>query len=132
MTKEEWDDVEKTVMTRFGRVKLLCDGYQLRLGLVKLSAMKLGIGMWINGEINVEWMQADCEERRRFFRPYTRSVWSAPQLAQLKKFSKKQLQNSGLDIGKTFTTYYPWWTSFKPLKAHLIKNNTSIELAPES
>ena len=76
-------------------------------------------------------MKADCEERRRFFRPYTRTVWSKSQLDMFKKLSKKQLQNRGIDPGKTFTTYYPWWTSFKALKAHLLKNNTSIELAPE-
>jgi hypothetical protein len=49
----------------------------------------------------------------------------------IKKMTPKQLKNRGIDAGKTCTMYYPWWTSFKALKSHLIKNNASIELDPE-
>lgn len=133
MTKMQWEAVEKNLMNNYGKEVLICDGYSLQLGLRKIAEMKLAIAFSVNGKGDyVEWMQTDCEERRRFFRPYTRSVWSRPQLDLFKKLSKKQLQNRGLDPKKTFTTYYPWWTSFKALKSHLIKHNTSIELAPES
>ncbi len=131
MTKTEWDAVDKN-LKQGSKVTLICDGYNLKLGIRRLSEMRLGIAFSINGKSDyLEWMQVDCEERRRFFRPYTRSVWSKPQLGMFKKWSKKQLQNRGVDPGKTFTTFYPWWTSFKALKSHLLKNNTSIELSPE-
>ncbi|MFZ2949535.1 MAG: hypothetical protein WA003_08620 [Desulfuromonadaceae bacterium] len=132
MTKAQWDAVEKSLTHQYAKVVLICDGFSLQLGIRKIAEMKLAIAFSVNGRGDyVEWMKTDCEERRRFFRPYTRSVWSKPQLDMMKKMTKKQLQNRSLDPGKTFTTYYPWWTSFKTLKSHLIKNNTSIELAPE-
>lgn len=132
MTKTEWEAVGKSLLSQAARVVLICDGYRLQLRITRIAEMKLAITFSINDLSDyLEWMQADCEERRRFFRPYTRSVWSKSQLDMFKKLSKKQLQNRSIDPGKTFTTYYPWWTSFKALKSHLIKHNTSIELEAE-
>jgi len=132
MTKTEWEAIEKSLMTQAARVVLVCDGYRLQLRITRIAEMKLAIGFSINGGSDyLEWMKTDCEERRRFFRPYTRSVWNKSQLDMFKKLSKKQMQIRVVDPGKTFTTFYPWWNSFKALKSHLIKHNTSIELEAE-
>lgn len=131
MTKEQWQEVEKSLMHLYEPVKLICDGYNLTLRLTR-NKMQLVIAFYVNGRMTPEWMDQDCEERRRFFRPAKHSVWTASQKAQIAKMSKKQLKRLNIDPGKHVVFHYPWWTSFKSLKAHLVKFNTSIELAPET
>lgn len=131
MTKEEWKVAEDQLNRPMQSVHLLCDGYKLTLRLERYK-MKLIIAFYVNGEIKGAWLNDDCEERRRFCRPVKKSCWTAKHLALMKKASKRQLKRLGVDPNEHFIIHYPWWTSFKTLKSHLIKNNTSIELAPEA
>lgn len=128
MTKEEWNKVERSMSSVYGRITLLCDGYRLTLetGLCK---RKLVTTIYVNGEWKGAWLLNDCEERRRFFRPVKSLVWK-PKI--LKGVSKRTMKAMGIDPKETNTFYDSFWPSFRPLKAHLIKNNTSIELAQES
>lgn len=128
MTKAEWDTVEKSMMSPWGRVSLICDGYRLTLetGLFK---RKLSTIVYVNGEWKGAWLINDCEERRRFFRPVKRLAWR-PKM--LKGISKRSLKSLNIDPKEVHIAYDSTWGAFRSLKAHLIKNNTSIELAPES
>ncbi|TEB10024.1 hypothetical protein Pmgp_02719 [Pelotomaculum propionicicum] len=106
-----------------------CDGYEVTLRLGRISQFKNAILVYINGEVRGEWLLKDCEERRRFFQPVKRSVLSRKTCSGLRKISKKLRQKAGLpDPDAKYTYYCPYWTSFKSLKRHLIKNNDSIEL----
>lgn len=127
MTKAEWEQVEERLTRQLIPVALMCDGYHLTLKIER-SGMKLLIVAYINGTLKGEWVIAESEECRRFFRPVKKSVWSAKALARMKKMSKRQLKEYGLDPDETVTAYYPWWTSVKALKSHLLKHNESIEL----
>lgn len=127
LTKEEWAQVEERLMRQFSPVALMCDGYHLTLKLQR-TGMKLVIAFFVNGFMKGAWMGVECEERRRFFRPVKKSCWSAKNRARMKKESKRNLKALGVDPAETFTVHYPWWTSFKALKSHLQKHNTSIEL----
>ena len=93
--------------------------------------MKLVIAFYVNGSCKGKWMQEDCEERRRFFRPVKKSAWNAKSRLAMQKMSKRMLKRMNVDPAETFTVHYPWWTSFKALRSHLVKHNTSIELAPD-
>ena len=128
MTKEEWDKVESSMQSPWGRASLLCDGFKVTLetGLYK---RKLSSMVYVNGVFKGAWMLEDCEERRRFFRPIKKLVWRKK---ITKGFSKKTLKSLNIDPAETRIGFSPEWTSFRSLKSHLIKNNTSIELAPEA
>lgn len=127
MTKAEWEQVEERLTRQLIPVALMCDGYHLTLQ-IKRSGMKLLIVPYVNGVLKGTWFTAESEERRRFFRSVKKSVWSTKARARMEKMSKRQLEAYGLDPGETVTAYYPWWTSVKALKSHLLKHNESIEL----
>lgn len=127
MIKEEWDKVEKSMQSPWGSISLLCDGYRLTLQ-TSIYKRKLATITYINGEWRGAWLLNDCEERRRFFRPVKLLAWR-PKM--LKGISKRTLKSINIDPKEIRISYDSQWGSFRSLKAHLLKNNTSIELAPE-
>ena len=129
MTKQDWAYVEGRLKKQYHRVGLNCDGYRVSLLLSRVGDFELAITVFVNGEINGSWLVNDCEERRRFMKPTTKYVMSAKDhKSWVKDFGKRWLKAHGTDVDKTYTSYLPWWKSFRSLKAHLIKNNSSIEL----
>lgn len=132
MTPQDWKEVEKRLENFWLPVKLKCDEYELTLRLERINQFKNAILVYVNGLMKVKWMTEDCEERRRFFRPKKQSAYSQKQKAALRKMSKRLRQKAGLpDPDDTYTYYIPYWTSFKALKSHLIKNNSNIQLVRE-
>lgn len=127
MTKEEWAQVEEQLKHQFDPVTLICDGYRLTLRLSRIKAMSLGITVFVNDELCGRWMIDDCEERKRFFRSQAMSVYSAKSKRTFRGISAKTLKSMGIDLKKTFTGYSFYWTSFRALRAHLIKHNESIQ-----
>lgn len=127
MTKEQWDKVDRSMQSPYGRVSLLCDGFKITVetGLYK---RKLSSIIYVNGLFKGAWMLEDCEERRRFFRPIKTLVWRRK---LTKGISKRMLKSLNIDPTETRIAFSAEWSSFRSLKAHLLKNNTSIELAPE-
>jgi len=127
MTKEDWDKVDRSMQSPYGRSSLLCDGFEITIetGLYK---RKLSSIIYVNGHFKGAWLLEDCEERRRFLRPVKRLVWKKK---ITKGFSKRSLKSLNIDPTEVRICFSHEWTSFRSLKAHLIKNNTSIELAPE-
>lgn len=127
LTKEEWAQVEERLTRQFTPVALMCDGYHLALQLKRVG-MRLVIAPYVNGVMKGEWLTAESEECRRFFRPVKKPVWKAESRARMKKMSKRHLKQLGVNPDETITVYYPWWTSVKALESHLQKHNESIEL----
>lgn len=104
----------------------MCDGYEVTLLLGPISQFKNALLVYIGGEIRGKWLSEDCEERRRFFRSVTKSLFSPKERAAWKKLSKKT--RIELEERAKYTTYYSYWTSFGALKSHFIKHNSKIEL----
>lgn len=133
MISQDWKEAEKCLHSLYSFVKLKCDGYEVTLALRTISQFKNAILVYVNGVMKGEWMTKDCEERRRFFRPVAKSIYSQKQKAALKKISKKLRKKYGLaDPEAKYTSYYPYWTSFRALKGHLIKHNRDIELVRDA
>ena len=131
MTKIEWDVVEGRLRNVYHPVKLNCDGFIVGLSLVQLTIYRNVISILsVNGCFMGKWILEDCEERRRFLRPRVTSVFDY--LRKDRRISKKLLKTVGVDPGKKFTSYWPYWTSFSSLKRHLIANNESIMLIDQS
>lgn len=129
MTPKDWKEVGESLKLFYSTVKLRCDGYEVTLLLGRISQFKNAILIYINGVVKGEWLSKDCEERRRFFRPVTKSLFSRKEKSSWKKLSKKTRLE--LEAKCRYTSYYSYWTSFRALKSHLIKNNDNIELIRE-
>jgi hypothetical protein len=130
MTKAEWNQVKASLSFAYGHVELLVDGYKLTLAVQKAAALKYEITPYVNGEFKGIWLHNKTEEAVRFMCPKTVSLFKPADKKRLTKgLSKKTIKEWLPNIDEK-RTYYVWgWASFASLKAHLIKNNKSIELA---
>lgn len=128
MNAADWAKVEASMESPYGIISLLCDGFLLTLqsGLHK---KRIETCVYVNGVMKGSYFVDDCEERRRFMRPVKHLRWKQK---TLKGFSKKTLKSLNIDPTEHWISYSCFWGSFRSLKAHLIKNNVSIELAPEA
>ena len=126
MTAGDWKEIEEKLKSFYSIVKLRCDGYEISIVFERVGQFKNAIVVYVGGKIKGEWLMAECEESRRFFRKVTRSLLTQKQKAALKKMSKKFQNEFGLK--STYSYYTASWTSFKSLKKHLVENNKSIEL----
>ncbi len=127
-TEEQWKIVEEKLFGCFGMVKLLIDGYEVLLMIHRIGKMQLAIAVYINGQIKGEYLDKGSEESRRFYFLKKRYVMSLKYRQKVKRLSKRVREGLILHEDDVVTYYYPWWTSFKSLRRHLIKNNESIEL----
>ncbi|EES73465.1 hypothetical protein POTG_01760 [Paenibacillus sp. oral taxon 786 str. D14] len=126
VSAQDWKDIERRLKGFYDPVKLVCDGYELTLILQRTGQFTNAIAVYINGKIDGKWLIEDCEERRRFFCPKSRSFYSRKDMANIKKISKRMFRE--MQAKNKYVYYEPFWTSFRSLKNHLIKNNKSIEL----
>lgn len=127
MTSEEWLLAEKSTLYSYDGCKLMIDGYGVELRLEPETLYKKHIAVYVNGKIEGKWLFDDCEERRRFFQPRTRTISKNKAQKELfKRLSKKQ--QSIWNEKSKYTYYWPYWGNFASLKRHLIANNKSIEL----
>ncbi len=126
VTAQDWKEIEKRLTSFFDQVKLICDGYELTLMLRPIKQFKNAITVYVNGKIEGRWFVEECEERRRFLCPKSKSFYSKKDMADFKKISKRIFKE--MQAKNKYVYYEPYWTSFRALKSHLIKNNTSIEL----
>lgn len=125
MTKEEWEYAEKRLYNTYSRLQLKVDDYDVSIVVEPLKPLKNVLVVYVNGEWKGKWLSEDCEERRRFFQKHTGNILSRKEQKRLAR-EKKAVREA---VGKTtYDWYSPYWTSFRSLKSHLIKNNKSIEL----
>ena len=129
MTKEEWDEVQRHLTFPGTTVHMKIDGYDISAQLQRhtSTSLKYDIMIYVNGYFKGEWMVNDCEIRNRFYCKRTHDTMSRKDKERLKKASKavKKLVE---EHGHKYDIYYPYWTSFRSMKSHFIKNNSSIEL----
>ena len=134
MTAEDWKDAEKMLSTILGHIKLRIDGYNVSIGYVKETPTKYCLAVYIDGVFKSEWLINDCEIRKRFCRKIKKQVLSSKEKSKLiNEIGKKAFELFCKENpNKLYYTYYePYFGSFRTLKAHLIKNNLSIELVRE-
>lgn len=131
MTPEQWQEIEKKLSHPWGiPVRLRVDGYDLTLAVRARKPLRFVICPFVNGYFRGEWLvhnQAGewCEEARRFLPLKKRHLFSP---ARIKRLGKKL----GKKLDKTYEHREPFFTAFAALKRHLIANNESIELVPET
>ena len=104
MREAEWDFMEDRLLFRHKPVGLCCDGHYVIFAPIKFRALGslILLALPFDRPKNEVWNHTDCEAYRRFGRRIFKTKFRSPA-----------------------------WFSFKELKAHLINNNSSIELEPE-
>ncbi len=130
MTVEEWTIVERKLSVPFGSVKLKIDGYIVEvIRSASTVEYSLNVHVYINQKQIFDWYLCCPDAQRRFGRYRKEYILLTARKKKIlkrkrEKFFKriKRLQLQTLEI------YYPYWTSFRSMKSHFIKNNKSIEL----
>ena len=130
MTNEEWQKVKEKLVPPFGHVKLTVDGYRVSVGYVRTGETKYSLAVYIDGIFKGEWLSEDCEIRRRFCHCSQKQLFTGNEKKKLiGKIGKREYEKlMKRDPRMYYTVYEPYFGSFRTLKAHLIKNNKSIEL----
>jgi hypothetical protein len=127
LTKEQKEELIKTLSFPWGNVGLLCDGDKITLSVRQVKPLKFEIHMYVNGWFKGEWMQANKPVReQRYLRKSVRQLYSAATKAKAekdcgKRFVKKHLSG-------TITLFDPTWSSGRAVIAHLCKVCDSIEI----
>ncbi len=129
MTNEDWKRIEEQLSYPLGRAKMIIDGYNVTLACEPEKPLHYVIMVYIDGEFRAKWVMEDCDIRRKFCSRHTKCFLDQKTRNRLKR-EKKAFREK---VKKQFTTeyYLPYWNSFKMMKSHFIKNNSSIELAKE-
>lgn len=126
MTAEEWKICEEHLSDYYGIVRLKIDGYNVTLSVVPAAHLRQEIMIYIDGKFKAEWLINDCEIRRRFCNKHRKCFYSQSDTKKIKRM-RKELREKALE-NAYYYWYEPCWQSFRSLKSHLIKNNSSIEL----
>lgn len=124
MTKEQWKAVEqKVLLYPYTIAKLQADGHVLSLSMQR-QKMRLVIVVYVDGKIDFNWLNEDCEIRQKFFQLRKRSLLTRKDRERLKR-EKKSIREE-ITAQATYYSYSPYWTSFTALRRHLEKNCESI------
>ena len=122
-TKGQWENMRRELSGALGRADLKIDGFDVSLH-VEIHSMKLVIAVYVDGGFKGMWLTHDCDQRRRFMHERKSYVWSAKD-----RKSRTMIKLIGKEkLTRQVSFYYPWFTSFRTLKSHLIKNNENIKV----
>jgi hypothetical protein len=129
MTKEDWDRLAGGLHYGFRTHDLLIDGFKIKLLTTTKGhnplVREINI-ISINGENGWNFREDEII-RTRFLKKEIKCFMSPKYLNAFRKGKERDAEK----LRCTRTHYVPLWTSFKALKAHLIKNNKEISLAKE-
>lgn len=129
LSKEQKDQAIAKLSRPWGRVDLLCDGYQIALSVERSKGITYRVMTYINGFFKGEWMFAkdECPEQK-FMRKSVRPACSAKHKQEMEKLLGKRLIAKDPYYTKTFTNYMPDWASGKAAINHLCKVCDSVQV----
>lgn len=127
MTEEEWNNIEIRLYDSREIVNLQVDEYELTL-IVQREKNKLNLFVYVNGQFKFEWLNEDCDIRKRFYCQSTHCLISNKEICKITKNKKSQQR---IKEHNSFVSYSPYWNSFNKFKRHLIANNQNICLSPK-
>lgn len=128
MIAAEWQKVENKLSMPYSIVGLNIDGYIVSISTEKISNLKYGYMVYVDGKFNYKWALEDTDIRKRFYQKHKKNLISNKELKELKKIRKSFDKKTANDDKLVYSYYTPYWTSFRSLKLHFIKNNKLIEL----
>lgn len=131
MTADEWKKAEQMLRPPYGHAKFLIDGYNVIVEMQLTSSTKFSFVVFVDGVFKGEWLTEDCDIRRRFCYKGRRTLLTSKKKDEfIKKFGKQEYNRFIKENPELcYVTFYsPYFGSFRTLKQHFIKNNTSITL----
>ena len=126
MTNEDWKYIEDELSNIFGRVDLIIDNYNVTIECRLEKTRHYVLMVYIDGKFELKWAAEDCDIRRRFCSRHTKCFLDQKQRNRLKR--ERKAFREEVKKRMTFEYFLPYWNSFRMMKAHFIKNNTSIEV----
>jgi hypothetical protein len=136
ITKEQWEQIEQQLSGAWGQVELVCDGYKISAAIGRISPLKYGIEVYVDGFIKGEWVlnNGNSEIPRKFHCEKKRYICNT----KMREFLLKQSKSRGwpkerreafaADAKKTHSHWLPYWTSAKAFCRHIRKTCSSIEI----
>lgn len=131
MTADEWKKAEQMLHPPYGHAKFLIDGYNVIVEMRLTSSTKFSFVVFVDGVFKGEWLTEDCDIRRRFCYKGRQTLLTSKKKDEfIKKFGKREYNRFIKENPELcYVTFYsPYFGSFRTLKQHFIKNNTSITL----
>ena len=126
-TKEQWEEIARQLDRMFVPIFLRCDSYIIQAGMVRSRKNTLKIAIYVDGFIRGKWTDGKDDEPKRFWRPITRSKYTAKYIKAMEKiYGKRKCKASGYYEKRTH--YLPEWNRPMPLIRHLKKHNENIEV----
>jgi hypothetical protein len=135
-TKAKWAEFDRTLSRPYESIKLMVDGYKLRLATV-MEKRTVVIQPYINDTFKGAWLFDDCEERRRFLRKSTKHLYTKKERDERIKAAKSLRPGKATiarvqqGLNKTFDHWHVNWSTPATLRRHLIANNHNIEIVDE-
>lgn len=126
MTKEDWEYVEKELSGIFGKVDFIIDNYNVTIACEQEKTRHYVLMVYIDGKFDLKWAMEDCDIRRRFCSRHTRCSLNQKQRNRLRRERKAFREEVKKRL--SYEYFLPYWNSFRTMKTHFVKNNTSIEL----
>lgn len=136
ITKEQWEEIEKSLSRPYGGVKLRCDGHDVS-AIVMTDKMKLVIEVYVDGFIKGEWLLNEHEIGVKFYEKKTKYTLRQKEREEARKnMNNKRLGKDLREMFKRhyedkFSYYLPSWTNAKSFCRHIRKTCKSIELIEE-
>lgn len=124
--QEMWKQIEFELFEIGKCVDLLVDDYKLTLVAFR-EKTRIYIAVYIDGKFKFDWIEEDCEIRKRFMCQSKHCIVSQSVLKKIKGKRKQQEFKERY----TYISYSPYWSSFSRLKNHLIKSNNKISIYEE-
>lgn len=129
MTKEDWNKVEQALSGVVGHAKLKVDGREVTFARCRVSRNRLGIGTYVDGEIQGAWLfPKKPTPESRYMRPMSKWYWTAESRKRMKKLSKRYRKQNDLDPDKKQHYLTPLWPNATAIRRHYQKTFESIEL----
>jgi hypothetical protein len=134
LSKEDWQKIETQLSHSFGEVKLMCDGYEITAQVQRKTALKYVVVVYVNGQINGEWMKGEAEEAKKFHRAQKHFLYKPKARALAReKLKSRRIHPSLKDhfkhvVEASTMLWYGYWPEPAAFCRQLRKTCTSIEI----
>lgn len=134
ITAEQWKQIESDLSMPYQRVRLKCDGHAVTALVTEMKAMRFGIAIYVDGEINFKQLWDKDEVAKKFYPLKTRSLCTGKRRASVQNFIQKRGVDKELkailqkELDAKYSTLQPWWTNARAFCQHIQKTCTEIDL----
>lgn len=127
MTKQDWEAVAASLANPYSvGAEFLIDGHKITARVERLKGLKYVVVVYIDGFLKGEHYKADSELGKKFYLPRKKAMFTAKQIADIRKMWGKREANK--DAEKAIHWNTPFANTFAPFRKHWAKTCSSIEL----